>query len=150
LPESFGGSLQASGAWGGEVVFVGFGLSAPDKGRDDCGGLALSGKVVVMLDGELPEGHALRTDGATLAARAAAMRKKGATPILTVISPENEWLTFACAAARPSRSQVGREWRAASGECEEADLIFFHLPLATRHLSLENPRKITSDGRLTL
>ncbi|MBZ5499817.1 MAG: M28 family peptidase [Acidobacteriia bacterium] len=89
-PQSFGGALRSSGAWGGEVVFVGYGLSAPEKGWDDYGSVDLSGKVIIMLEGQLPEGHALRADSQTLNSRSAVPRAKGASLVLTVISPERE------------------------------------------------------------
>lgn len=46
------GSLNgAETAVEGDAVFVGFGIVAPDLGRDDFAGLDLNGKVVVMLSG---------------------------------------------------------------------------------------------------
>jgi len=49
---AMGGSLgsEASDVTG-EAVFVGFGVVAPDLGRDDFAGLDVAGKVVVMLSG---------------------------------------------------------------------------------------------------
>jgi len=88
-PESFGGSFRTSGVWGSEVVFVGYGLSAPDKGWDDYGDTDIAGKAVIMLAGQLPEGHALRAPD-LLATRSSVPRAKGAALILTVISPERE------------------------------------------------------------
>ena len=41
--KNFGGSFRSSGTFAGDVVFVGFGLSAPDQGWDDHGDLDLSG-----------------------------------------------------------------------------------------------------------
>jgi Zn-dependent M28 family amino/carboxypeptidase len=87
-PQSFLG--RTAGAWAGEVVFVGYGLSAPDKGWDDYGTLDLAGKVVVMLEGQLPEGNPLRTDRVALGTRTSVPRTKGAILVLTVISPERE------------------------------------------------------------
>ncbi len=37
---------------GGEVVFVGYGVSAPDKGLDEYAGIDVSGKVVLVLKGD--------------------------------------------------------------------------------------------------
>ena len=90
FPQSFGGSFRASSFWGGELVFVGFGLKAPGKEWEDYTDPQVSGKAVVVLDGELPAGHALRTDEATLAARVAALRRSGAGLVLTVIHRERE------------------------------------------------------------
>jgi hypothetical protein len=95
-PQSFGGNLSMSGAWGGEVVFVGYGLSAPDKGWDDYGNMNLAGKIVIMLEGQLPEGHALRAEMARPAARAVFPRTKGASLVLSVVSPERERDLLAC------------------------------------------------------
>jgi Zn-dependent M28 family amino/carboxypeptidase len=89
-PQSFGGTFRASGAWSGDVVFVGYGLNAPDKGWDDYADLDLTGKSVMMLEGQLPENHPLRADRAILNTRSAAPRARGAALVLTVISPERE------------------------------------------------------------
>jgi hypothetical protein len=49
---AMGGSLRTEAAdVTGEAVFVGFGIVAPDLGRDDYAGLDVAGKVVVMLSG---------------------------------------------------------------------------------------------------
>lgn len=44
-------SLSASGRVSGEVVFAGFGISAPDLGYDDYKGLDVEGKIVLLLRG---------------------------------------------------------------------------------------------------
>jgi hypothetical protein len=88
FPESF--LARNAGSWGGEIVFVGYGLGVPEKEWDDYGKLNLAGKVVVMLEGQLPEGHPLRTDRAAAATRNSVPRTRGASLILTVISPERE------------------------------------------------------------
>ena len=87
-PQSFLGTT--AGAWAGEVVFVGYGLSVPDKGWDDYGKVELAGRSVIMLEGQLPEGNPLRADRAALATRTSTPRSKGAALVLTVISPERE------------------------------------------------------------
>lgn len=49
---AMGGSLRSEAAdVTGQAVFVGFGVVAPDLGRDDFAGLDLDGKVAVMLSG---------------------------------------------------------------------------------------------------
>lgn len=48
---------SASGDVTAEVVFVGFGITAPELGRDDYAGLDVKGKVVVTLRGEPKDGH---------------------------------------------------------------------------------------------
>ncbi len=80
--------MQASGP----LVFVGLGLSAPEQNWDDIGDLDLAGKLVVMLDADLPEGHALMTDAGRrlLGRRSWGALQKGAAAVLTVISEARE------------------------------------------------------------
>jgi hypothetical protein len=89
-PDNFRFPGRSGGSWGGEAVFVGYGLSVPEKGWDDYDKFDLAGKAVVMLEGQLPEGHALRADRAAAGSRTAAPRARGASLVLTVISPERE------------------------------------------------------------
>jgi len=49
--EFFPGSNSASGAITGELVYVGFGISAPELGWDDYSGVNMNGKIVVMETG---------------------------------------------------------------------------------------------------
>jgi hypothetical protein len=88
--KDFGGSFASSGTFAGDVIFVGFGLSTPDQGWDDCKDLNLSGKVVVILDGQLPESHALAATANRLWSRIYALRDKGAAAVLSVVSEEQQ------------------------------------------------------------
>ena len=88
--KAFGGNFRTSGTYSGDVVFIGFGLSAPDKGWDDYKDVDFSGKVVVILDGQLPDGHELNTRDSRLRSRAYALRNKGAAAVLSVVSEERE------------------------------------------------------------
>lgn len=88
--ESFGGNFRNSGSFSGDVVFTGFGLSAPEEGWDDCGEEDLSGKVVVILDAQLPESHELAASANRLWARAYSLRDRGAAAVLSVVDPERE------------------------------------------------------------
>lgn len=88
--KDFGGSFSSSGSYSGEVVFIGFGLSAPDSGWDDCEDLDLSGKVVVILDGQLPESHKLAATANRVRSRIYALRDKGAAAVLSVVSKERQ------------------------------------------------------------
>jgi hypothetical protein len=76
----------------GEIVFLGYGLSAPELGWDDLAGLDLKGKVVVILDATLPEGHVLRPAESRrlLAGRSFAVRQRGAAAVVTIINDERE------------------------------------------------------------
>jgi hypothetical protein len=88
--KSFGGSFRSSGTFSGDVVFIGFGLSAPENGWDDCRDMDLSGKVVVILDAQLPESHELASTANRLWSRTYSLRDKGAAAVLSVVSEERE------------------------------------------------------------
>ncbi len=76
----------------GRVIFVGLGFSSPESGWDDLEGLDLKGKVVVMLDPELPEDHRLRTPEIQrlLYRRSRDIGSRGAAAILIVVSKKRE------------------------------------------------------------
>jgi hypothetical protein len=86
------GRWVSPGAAGGGLVLLGIGANAPALGWDDFAGVDLKGKVVVLLDAQLPESHALRQqeNRALLARRGALAREKGAVAILTAVRPERE------------------------------------------------------------
>ncbi|MCK4772440.1 MAG: M28 family peptidase [Candidatus Latescibacteria bacterium] len=88
FPDDFGGRFFSDGSCAGEVVLVGYGVEAPDLEWDDYADLDLDGKIVVMLDGELPDDHPLmQSQNRHLQmTRRTAPRKKGAALILHVIS----------------------------------------------------------------
>lgn len=99
----------------GEAVFLGYGLTAPDLGWDDCAGIDLRGKIAVILEATLPEGHPLRPaeNRRLLGGRAGALRGKGAAAVVTIVDD-----------ARESR-------------LAERDLTF-DLPRRTRVLDIDN------------
>jgi peptidase M28-like protein len=86
--KDFGGSFGSSGTFAGDVVFIGFGLIAPDQGWDDGRGLDLSGKIVVLLDGQLPESHTLAATANRIWSRTSALRERGAAAVLSVVSEQ--------------------------------------------------------------
>jgi len=92
FPQAFGGRFRSSGTFSGDVVFVGYGLNASEQGWDDYGDVNLEGKVVVMLDGQLPDDHELRMreNRRILSAGRSVPRTKGAAAVLTVINVERE------------------------------------------------------------
>ncbi len=77
---------SASGEVTAEVVFAGFGLVAPDLGRDDYAGLKAEGKVVMVLRGEPRDGRDWKAYDAT-AAREANAKSHGAAAFLMVDHP---------------------------------------------------------------
>ena len=72
--------FSANGSASGQVVFAGYGISAPDKGYDDYAGLDVAGKIVVVLrwapDGDSPRSEFARLTGFREKARVA--RDRGA------------------------------------------------------------------------
>jgi aminopeptidase YwaD len=74
-----GGSLRESVA--GEVVFVGFGVSAPDAGYDDWAAVDARGRIALALDGAPPHLSGVR---ATRLEKLIAARRAGASALLIV------------------------------------------------------------------
>jgi Zn-dependent M28 family amino/carboxypeptidase len=86
------GRAFESGKASGEIVFLGFGLSAPQLGWDDLAGVDLAGKVAVVLDGTLPGDHPLKPteNRRLLVGRTLALRERGAAAAVTIINEERE------------------------------------------------------------
>jgi len=120
--KDFGGSFRSSGSFAGDVVFVGFGLSAPDLGWDDCKDLNLSGKVVVLLDGMLPESHEMAVTANRLSSRIYALRDKGVAAVLSVVGKD-----------RQKKKEAGVE-------------IFRNIPRGRMAVSYESQRTSRSSG----
>ncbi len=84
-------ALSSGGALEGEVVFAGYGISAPELGWDDYAGIEVAGKIVLLLqgspDGEDPHGrfHAYRAPQRKIATA----REKGARGVLFIARQEN-------------------------------------------------------------
>lgn len=90
--KDFCGSFARSGSYRGDVVFAGMGISDPLTGRDDLGDTDLRGRVVVILDAQLP-GTVFPlgfTMTGRLSARIAAIRDRGAAAVLTIVPPERQ------------------------------------------------------------
>jgi len=94
FPDDFGiyGRSTQKMKIAGSVLFVGFGFSSPKSGWDDLEGLDLKGKIVVMLDPDLPANHKLRTpeNRRLLYRRCRAIGSRGAAAVLIVVSQERE------------------------------------------------------------
>jgi hypothetical protein len=73
-------------------MFLGLGLSAPDLDWDDIAAQDLNGRIAILLDPELPEGHALMTaeNRRLVRRRAWSVLQNGAAAVLTVISEDRE------------------------------------------------------------
>lgn len=92
FPERFSGTGEATGG----LVFVGFGISAPELGHDDYGKTDISDQVVVILDHEPGEhDQASLFDGDVLSEYARSVRKaleaqrRGASAVLLVSDVHN-------------------------------------------------------------
>jgi hypothetical protein len=93
-----GGSLQERVA--GDVVFVGYGMSAPAAGYDDWAGVDTKGRVALALDGAPPH---LAGERATRLDKLIAARRAGARALLIVAEP----LPTLAATAAPVRIVSG-------------------------------------------
>ncbi len=87
--KSFGGNYSSSGSYSGEAVFIGLGISNPEKGWDDLKDIDLTNKMVILLDEPVP---GQKTDlGSTyayrLSSRISLIREKGAAGVLYIIPP---------------------------------------------------------------
>ncbi|NTV80846.1 MAG: M28 family peptidase [Candidatus Aminicenantes bacterium] len=86
-----GRAFEAGRAKGG-VVFLGFGISAPDLGWDDLKGVDLKGRVAVVLDATLNGDHPLKPseNRRLFTGRAGALRERGAAGMVLIINEERE------------------------------------------------------------
>ena len=102
------------------LVFVGYGLSIPEKNYDDLAGLDLEGKVAVLLTGspaEMPS--PLASHYQTLKERWKAFRKAGAVGIISIPNPASmdiPWSRIALNRAHPSMDLADPEFEETRGE----------------------------------
>jgi len=76
----------------GEIVFLGYGLSAPDLGWDDLAAVDVKGKIAVILEAALPDGHPLdpAKNRRLLGGRAGVLRERGAEAVVTIVDQARE------------------------------------------------------------
>jgi Zn-dependent M28 family amino/carboxypeptidase len=102
------------------LVFVGYGLSVPEKNYDDLAGLDLNGKVAVLFSGspaDMP--GALASHYQTLKERWKAFRAAGAVGIITIPNPammDIPWSRMSLNRAHPSMNVAGSEFNDTEGE----------------------------------
>jgi hypothetical protein len=86
------GRAFEEGRTSGGIVFLGYGLGAPQLGWDDLAGVELRGKVAVVLDATLPGDHPLKPaeNRRLLMGRTGALRGRGVAAVVTVINEERE------------------------------------------------------------
>jgi Zn-dependent M28 family amino/carboxypeptidase len=102
------------------LVFVGYGLSIPEKNYDDLAGLDLKGKVVVLVSGapaEIPGPLASHSQSAS--ERWKALSKAGAVGVISIPNPgfmDIPWSRMSVNRTHPSMALVGREFDETPGE----------------------------------
>jgi Zn-dependent M28 family amino/carboxypeptidase len=102
------------------LVFVGYGLSIPEKNYDDLAGLDLNGKVAVILNGtpaDIPGPLASHYQSA--AERWKTLHKAGAIGIVGIANPATmdiPWSRMSVNRAHPSMTLVGPEFNETEGE----------------------------------
>lgn len=85
----YGSTRSAKDSVTAEAVFVGFGVVAPDAGRDDYAGLDVDGKIVVMFRGA-PKGIQTEERAYYGSRKAAEASKRGAIGVLSLETPTRE------------------------------------------------------------
>jgi hypothetical protein len=102
------------------LVFVGYGLSIPEKNYDDLSGLDLNGKVAVILNGspaEIP--GALSSHYQSAAERWKTFRKTGALGIISIANPGSmdiPWSRMSVNRTHPSMALADPEFNETEGE----------------------------------
>lgn len=87
-------NLTANAQASGEVVFVGYGISAPEQGYDDYAGVEVKGKIVAFLRG-MPNWGAdkqIPRAVASLSQKVRVAAEKGAVGVLVLNTPDNDRL----------------------------------------------------------
>ena len=102
------------------LVFVGYGLSVPEKSYDDFAGLDLKGKVAVIVAGspaDIP--GALASHYQSPAERSKALRKAGAIGTVVILNPASmdiPWERISANRTHPSMSLTGAEFDETAGQ----------------------------------
>jgi len=108
------------------LVFVGYGLSIPEKDYDDLSGLDLNGKVAVILNGtptDIPGPLASHYQSA--AERWKTLHKAGAVGVINIVNPATmdiPWSRMSVNRAHPNMSLADPEFNETEGE--KLSLIF--------------------------
>src|SRR5580700_269571 len=102
------------------LVFVGYGLSIPEKNYDDLAGLDLHGKVAVILNGLPAENPgSLGSHYQSAAERWKTLRKAGAVGVVGIANPATmdiPWSRMSVNRAHPSMVLAGSEFNETEGE----------------------------------
>src|SRR5579864_2821877 len=102
------------------LVFVGYGLSIPEKNYDDLAGLDLKGKVAVILNGSPADVPGpLASHHQSAAERWKALHKAGAVGVIGIANPASmdiPWSRMALSRTRPGMALAGQEFNETEGE----------------------------------
>ncbi len=128
------------------LVFVGYGVVAPERGRDDYKGLDVKGKIVVVLDGAprsfQSEERAYYRSGRTKRQEA---EKRGAVGLISVYTPATERMRPFAEATKNWRSW-NMTWRAPNG----APFVIAPDTPALATLSLKGAEKLFAGAKVPL
>lgn len=138
--------LSAETKLSASLVFVGYGVVAPERGRDDYAGLDVRGKIVVALDGApssiQTEERAYYRNARTKRAEAA---RRGAVGFISVATPESEKVSpFA------SRARLWRNWAMTWRDPAGRPFIVAPDVLPLADLSLQGAAKLFRGAPATL
>ena len=134
----FGSTSMADSSVSAEAVFVGFGIVAPDLGRDDYTGLDVDGKIVVMLNGT-PKGIQTEERAYYGSRKSSEAAKRGAIGIVGLATPTREQVYSFARLVGEGRLEAARmSWLKPDGE------TFTRAPgiQASATLSMEGGRKL--------
>lgn len=138
----FGSTRHAESSVTAEAVFVGFGVVAPDLGRDDYAGLDVDGKIVVSLSGT-PKGIQTEERAYYGSRKSAEASKRGAIGVVSMTTPTREQIySFARLIGEGRLESASMSWLQPDGE------TYTLAPnlQASAGLSLEGGRKLMEDA----
>lgn len=110
----FGTRIDLAPSAEGQLVFVGYGLTVPEKNYDDLAGLDLKGKIAVVFAGspeEIP--GALSSHYQSAGERWKSFQRAGALGIVTILNPGSmdiPWSRISINRTHPSMALVGQEF----------------------------------------
>ncbi|GAB5454129.1 MAG: M20/M25/M40 family metallo-hydrolase [Henriciella sp.] len=134
----YGSTRDAESSVTAEAVFVGFGIVAPDLGRDDYAGLDVDGKIVVTLSGT-PKGIQTEERAYYGNRKSAEASERGAIGAVSLTTPTRERVySFARLIGEGRLESARMSWLGADGE------TFSRAPnlKASTGLSMEGGRKL--------
>lgn len=134
----YGSTRDAQSAVSAEAVFVGFGIVAPDLGRDDYEGLDVDGKIVVSLGGT-PKGIQTEERAYYGSQKSAEASKRGAIGSVSIPTPTRERVySFARLVGEGRLESARMSWLQPDGQ------TFSRAPnlKAAAGLSMEGGRKL--------